>query len=165
MAKRILIQKKAKYRASLGYFVRKTVMNFMEDKPTKYGVQFIRAGVIKGDTLVEYASKAAAVPPATMKMAVGALIDAVSYFCANGRRVMVPGLGSFEVKTRVKVAETPEEATSTKTIKKGGRQLAFWPVGEFKALVNLDNVNFHENKAMSKQSLGDEDYAVLHPTA
>ena len=151
----------APYRGNLKYFVRKKVLNYRETKPTVYGFQVMRGPVVKGEALIEYAAKAAAVPPTTIKMAQAALFDAISYFCANGRSVQVPGLGSFAIRSQVKVAQTPEGATVDDTLK--NRVMSFWPSGKLKDSGLKANVNFTEDLGMSKIALGTTDYNKLHP--
>ena len=115
-------------KGAMTYLKRPYVLGFDENETKVYKLQIVRGNVIKEDAIVAYAAQAAAVPESTIIMAKNALFDAINYFCANGRRVMVPNLGSFAPVTRVKVTRN-EADCDTRTIKKHGRVLRFWPSG------------------------------------
>ena len=115
-------------KGAMTYLKRPFILKFDENEPKVYKLQVVRGNVIKEDAIVAYAAQAAAVPESTIIMAKNALFDAINYFCANGRRVMVPNLGSFAPVTRCKVARN-EADCDTRTIKKHGRVLRFWPTG------------------------------------
>ncbi len=103
-------------KGAMTYLKRPFILKFDENEPKVYKLQVVRGNVIKEDAIVAYAAQAAAVPESTIIMAKNALFDAINYFCANGRRVMVPNLGSFAPVTRCKVARN-EADCDTRTIK------------------------------------------------
>ena len=86
-------------------------------------------------------------------MAKNALFDAVNYFCSQGRRVMVPHLGSFAAVTRAKFVRNAEDCT-VDTIKKHGRVLRFYPCGSVAQSGTLANINLTESKSLSNMACG-----------
>ncbi len=135
------------------YLRRPKVIHFDEEKPTVYGMQAVRGGVIKGEAVISYAANAAHVPATTIQMAKNALFDAIHYFCLQGHRVEVPGLGSFAIKTRCKVTRTEEEC-DTSTIKNHGRVLMFWAAGEVRDMLFSNGLGFEENKSLTNMACG-----------
>ena len=135
----------------MSYFRRKYKLSYREGKPTVYKIQVIRNNVIGKEQIVPYAAKAAHVPETDVELAMNAMFDAIDYFCANGHRVEVPGLGSFGVQTNTKVARSLEEC-NTDTIKM--RKVMFWPVGDLKTLGA--DISFKENLTMTKQACPEE---------
>lgn len=138
---------------SMTYLCRPKVLHFNEQKPIVYGIQAVRGPIIKDQAVIAYAAKAAHVPASTILMAQSALFDAINYFCTQGRRVEVPGLGSFAAKTRAKVTMTEEEC-NVDTIKKHGRVLMFWPSGEVRDMVVSNGITFEENKSLTNMACG-----------
>ena len=140
-------------KGAMTYLKRPFILKFDENEPKVYKLQVVRGNVIKEDAIVAYAAQAAAVPESTIIMAKNALFDAINYFCANGRRVMVPNLGSFAPVTRCKVTRN-EADCDTRTIKKHGRVLRFWPKGNLSSMGNAANISLVENKALSNMACG-----------
>lgn len=140
-------------KGAMTYLKRPYVLKYVEEKPTVYKMQIVRGNVIKEDAIIAYAANAASVPESTVVMAKNALFDAINYFCANGRRVMVPNLGSFAPVTRAKFARTAEDCT-VDTIKKHGRVLRFYPKSEIAASGSASNITLTENKSLSNMACG-----------
>lgn len=140
-------------KGAMTYMKRPYVLKYNENEPKVYKLQLVRGNVIKEDAIVAYAAQAAAVPESTIIMAKNALFDAINYFCANGRRVMVPNLGSFAPVTRCKVVRT-EADCDTRTIKKSGRVLRFWPSGAVAASGCGANITLKEATALSNMACG-----------
>ena len=138
---------------TMTYLRRPKVLHFNEEKPIVYGMQAVRGPIIKDQAVIAYAANAAHVPETTILMAKNALFDAIHYFCTQGRRVEVPGLGSFAAKTRCKVTRNEEEC-NTDTIKKHGRVLMFWPAGEVRDMVMSNGLTFEENKSLTNMACG-----------
>ena len=140
-------------KGAMTYLKRPFILKFDENEPKVYKLQVVRGNVIKEDAIVAYAAQAASVPESTIIMAKNALFDAINYFCANGRRVMVPNLGSFAPVTRCKVARN-EADCDTRTIKKHGRVLRFWPSGAVGASGSGANITLKEAVALSNMACG-----------
>ena len=140
-------------KGAMTYLKRPFILKFDENEPKVYKLQIVRGNVIKEDAIVAYAAQAAAVPESTIIMAKNALFDAINYFCANGRRVMVPNLGSFAPVTRVKVTRN-EADCDTRTIKKHGRVLRFWPSGAVGKSGSGTNITLTEATALSNMACG-----------
>ena len=140
-------------KGAMTYLKRPFILKFDENEPKVYKLQVVRGNVIKEDAIVAYAAQAAAVPESTIIMAKNALFDAINYFCANGRRVMVPNLGSFAPVTRCKVARN-EADCDTRTIKKHGRVLRFWPSGAVAASGSGANITLKEATTLSVMACG-----------
>lgn len=135
----------------LTFMRRPYVLNYRDTKPTVAKIQLVRGNVIKGDAVVAYAAQAANVPETTILMAQAALFDAINYFCTNGHRVEVPGLGSFGPVTKVKCVQSAEDLTA-ETIK--ARGLRFWPKRDIGDLANLGNLSLTENKTLTAMACG-----------
>lgn len=131
------------------YFRKKMRLTFREGKPWVYKIQVIRGNVIGKKDIIPYAAKAAHVPENDIEMAMNAFFDAIDYFCTNGHRVQVEGLGSFGVVTNSKTAHTLEECT-TETIQK--RRLRMYPAGDLRTMGST--ITFNENEVMSSQACG-----------
>jgi nucleoid DNA-binding protein len=140
-------------KGAMSYLKRPFILKFEESKPTVYKMQIVRGSVIKEDDIVAYAANAAHVPETTIMMAKNALFDAVNYFCSQGRRVMVPHLGSFAAVTRAKFVRNAEDCT-VDTIKKHGRVLRFYPCGSVAQSGTLANINLTESKSLSNMACG-----------
>ena len=140
-------------KGAMTYLKRPYVLKYVEEQPTVYKIQLVRGNVIKEDAIIAYAANAASVPESTVVMAKNALFDAINYFCANGRRVMVPNLGSFAPVTRAKFTRTAEDCT-VDTIKKHGRVLRFYPKSEIAASGSASNITLTENKSLSNMACG-----------
>lgn len=140
-------------RGTMGWFKRPWVLNYRETKPLVYKLQTVPGPVIGGDAVIAYAAKAANVPETTVRMAKEALFDAIAYFCANGRTVQVPNLGTFAIHTKVKSAPTAEEATA-ETIR--NRRIQFIPKQSIARLARMDNIDFVYNKNLSELALAAE---------
>ena len=136
-------------RGGMLYFRKKMRLTFREGKPTVYKIQVIRGNVIGKNEIIPYAAKAAHVPENDIAMAMNALFDAIDYFCSNGHRVEVEGLGSFGVVTNSKTAHTLEECNAD-TIKK--RRIRMWTSGDLRTMGS--NITFTENETMSSQACG-----------
>lgn len=91
------------------YNIAKKVLNYDETKPTVYTIRQLCYPVIQEKALIEYISNSAAIPRATVKAAVAAISEAISYFVINGHRVNFQDFGSFYLKFKSKTAEKPEE--------------------------------------------------------
>lgn len=137
-------------RGTMGWYKRPWVLNYRETKPVVYKLQTVPAPVIGGDAIIAYAAKAANVPETTVRMAKEALFDAIAYFCANGRTVQVPNLGTFAVHTNVKAKPSAEEVTA-ESIK--GRRIQFIPKAAIARLARMDNIDFVYNENLSKLAL------------
>lgn len=131
-------------RGNLSYFKRKYTLTYRDEKPTVYKIQCIRGNVIKGDDIVAYAANAAHVPISTVRAAAKAFFDGITYYCAQGRCVQVPLLGSFEPATRVKTKQLVEDVT-TDTIKQ--KRLKWNPSRAVQSLGRINNINLTENKS------------------
>lgn len=140
-------------KGAMTYLKRPYVLKYVENQPTVYKMQVVRGNVIKEDAIIAYAANAASVPESTIVMAKNALFDAINYFCANGRRVMVPNLGSFAPVTRAKFTRNVEDCT-VDTIKKHGRVLRFYPKSEIAASGSTSNITLTENKSLSNMACG-----------
>ncbi len=140
-------------RGAISFMKRPFVLKYDENEPTVYKMQVVRGTVIKDEDVVAYAANAAHVPETTILMAKNALFDAINYFCSQGRRVMVPHLGSFAPVTRCKMVRTEEDCTA-ESIKKHGRVLRFWPKGSLSSMGNAANISLVENKALSNMACG-----------
>ena len=136
-------------KGGMTYFRKKMRLTFRDGKPTVYKIQVIRGNVIGKESIIPYAAKAAHVPETDIELAMNAFFDAIDYFCSNGHRVEVNGLGSFGVVTNTKVARVPSECNAD-TITK--RKIRMWPTGDLRTMGA--NVAFAENETMSSQACG-----------
>lgn len=94
------------------YNIVKTKLNFMEEKPENYKIRQLCYPTITEKAIVEYIANSASIPKSTVKAAVIAIGEAISYFVINGHRVNFDGFGSFYLKVRTKTAEQKEELTA-----------------------------------------------------
>lgn len=124
-------------KGSIRMYPKKTKLNFREGKPEVYQLCHMRAGKIGNKDITYYASKAAHVPASTIEMAKEALFDAISYFCAQGHTVQIPGLGGFGVQFQTKTSKTLEGATGDLVKRK---YLRFWAKKEVREQCNLKNI-------------------------
>ena len=134
---------------TLAYLKRKYVLAYREEKPTVYKMQIVRGGVIGKQDIVAYAANAAHVPETSVQLAMSAFFDAIIYFCSNGHRVQVNGLGSFGPVTDCKVVNSMSQV-STDQIKV--RKVRFYPEGDLKNVASL--VTFQENQSLSVNAIG-----------
>ena len=115
----------------------KKTLGFLEEKPTVWGVQIVRGNVIGHNEIVQYASKACNAPSNDVDTALNALLDALTYFMANGHAVQVDGLGTFKMVSTTKCAKTLEECNNV-TIKK--TKIRFFASQQMQKLCSLKNV-------------------------
>lgn len=136
-------------RGGMPYFRKVRRLAYREGKPKVYQIQVVRGNVIGKEDIIPYAAKAAHVPETDIALAMNAFFDAIDYFCANGHRVEVDGLGSFGTVTNSKVARSLEECNAY-TITK--RRLRLWPTGDLRTMGA--NITFEENINMTDQAIG-----------
>lgn len=117
---------------------REQTLGFLEEKPTVYGLQIIRGNVIGHNEIVQYAAKACNAPTNDVDTALNALLDAITYFTANGHGVQVDGLGTFKMVANAKCAKTLEECT-TETLRK--TKVRFFASQQMQQLCSLKNVH------------------------
>lgn len=91
------------------YSISKQKLNFMEDKPEVFKLRQVVYPTITEKALVEYIANSASIPRSTVKAAVAAIGEAISYFVINGHRVNFGDFGSFYLKFRSKTAATEDE--------------------------------------------------------
>lgn len=94
------------------YSIKPTKLNFLEDKPTVYTLRQLCYPVITEKALVEYIANSASIPKSSVKAAVAAIGEAISYFVINGHRVNFQDFGAFYLKFKSKTAEKKEELTA-----------------------------------------------------
>lgn len=141
-------------KGSFTYLKRPFVLKYLEDNNKVFKIQGVRAPVVKDAAVIAYASQAANIPQSALLMVKNALFDAIGYFCTQGRRVMVPGLGSFAPVTRVKVVRTEEECDAATIKQKSGRVLRYFPTSKMRDLAGLGNVRMVENTSLSNMACG-----------
>lgn len=91
--------------------------------------------VNRGD-LVRAIAKDTGVPAATVNMVLGSLMDMVVMNLRRGRRVMIPGFGRWEART--KSASTQRNPRNGEIMEIPERQTAvFYPAPEMKKKLNL----------------------------
>lgn len=134
----------------LSWFKRQIRLTFRDEKPIVYKAQIVRGPVVKGDDLIAYAANAAHVPASTIRMAKEALFQAILYYCAQGHAVDIPLLGSIGVSMRTKAAKTEEDLSADNIIQK---YLRWYPKKALRVTGTLANINFVENKELSKLAL------------
>ena len=140
-------------RGAISFMKRPFVLKYDENEPTVYKMQVVRGTVIKDEDVVAYAANAAHVPETTILMAKNALFDAINYFCCNNHSVEVKNLGTFKPELTFKTAKDAE-STNTDTIK--AKRYHFFPTGTCKNLGTAENINWVENKALSKMACPEE---------
>ncbi len=113
-------------------------LGFLEEKPTVYGLQIIRGNVIGHNEIVQYAAKACNAPTNDVDTALNALLDAITYFTANGHGVQVDGLGTFKMVANAKCAKTLAECTS-ETLRR--TKVRFFASQQMQQLCSLKNVH------------------------
>ena len=69
----------------------KTRLTFREDKPEVHVMRRLIYPKVTGKQLVQYASNAAGIPPATMQACIEAIVQAIYYYAIRGMRVTFPG--------------------------------------------------------------------------
>lgn len=141
-------------KGSFTYMKRPFVLKFREEQTKVFKIQSVRGPVVKDAAVVAYASQASNIPQSALLMVKSALFDAVNYFCTQGRRVMVPGLGSFAPVTRVKMTKTEEECDASTIKAKSGRVLRYFPTAKMRNLAGLGNVRMVENVSLSNMACG-----------
>ena len=119
-------------------YPKKRKIGFMEGQPEVYQLCHLRPSVIGNKEITQYAAKAAHVPTSTIELAKDALLDAVTYFCAQGHAVQIPGLGGLSVQFQTKTAESPEDV-SLDLVKR--KYLRFWAKKEVREQCNLENIH------------------------
>ena len=124
-------------KGSIKMYPEKVQLHYLEDKPEKYRLHWMRSGDITDEDITQYAAQAAHVPESYIVLAQEALFDAIHYFCANGHAVQIPNLGTFSVRLDSKVVPTPEEA-NLNSVKR--RYLRFYPKRRLKAACNKKNI-------------------------
>jgi nucleoid DNA-binding protein len=92
---------------------------------------------VTGKQLVQYASNAAGIPPATMQACIEAIVQAIYYYAIRGMRVTFPEFGGFYLQVRSKTAKT-EDGISADSFTYTG--LAFQPLGDLRKLISDTNV-------------------------
>ena len=122
---------------NLTLYKKKTVLTFMDDKPTRYKLAPLYGKAIENKDITYYAAKAAHVPESTIKMAMEGLFDAVNYFCAWGHGVQVPGLGMFKPRLNFKTVKTLDEADASTVTRK---YLQFFPIGSIRRQCSVKNI-------------------------
>ena len=84
----------------------KTRLTFREDKPEVHVMRRLIYPKVTGKQLVQYASNAAGIPPATMQACIEAIVQAIYYYAIRGMRVTFPEFGGFYLQVRSKTAKT-----------------------------------------------------------
>ena len=138
---------------SMQYYKKKMRLTFREGKPEVYKIAIVRGPVIKGEELINYAANAAHVPASTVRQAKSAIFDAIAYFCAQGRVVQIPTLGSFCPRSTSKTAHTLEE-TSLDTIT--AKKLVWVPKKQVANLGKWANISLVENKKLTELACPEE---------
>ena len=126
-----------KAKGCIRMFPKNTNLNYVEGKPEVFQLCHLHAGIIGNKEIAYYAAKAAHVPISTIELAKEALFDAVTYFCAQGHAVQIPGLGGLAVQFRSKTSETSEDV-SLDLVKR--KYLRFWAKKEVREQCNLKNI-------------------------
>lgn len=123
----------------MALYLRKAKMRlgFKEEKPEVNVLRRLTFPKVTGRQLVQYASNAAAIPPATMQACVEAIVQAILYFAIRGMRVTFPEFGGFYLQARSKTVKTESECTA-ETFKYTG--LAFQPLGDLRKVISDTNV-------------------------
>ena len=124
-------------KGTIKMYPEKVKLNYLEGKPEKYRLHWMRSGVITDEDIIAYAAQASHVPPSYIVLAQEALFDAINFFCVNGHAVQIPYLGTFSVNLNSKVVETAEEANAESVTH---RRLRFYPKRKLKAACNLKNI-------------------------
>ena len=125
-------------KGAIRMYPKKIKLEFKEDKAEVIRLCHLRASVIGNREITQYAAKAAHVPASTIELAKDALLDAVTYFCAQGHAVQIPGLGGLSVQFQTKTAESPEDV-SLDLVKR--KYLRFWAKKEVREQCNLENIH------------------------
>jgi nucleoid DNA-binding protein len=132
---------------SMQYYKKKMRLTFREGKPEVYKLTIVRGPVIRGEELINYAANAAHVPATTVRQAKSAIFDAIAYFCAQGRVVQIPSLGSFCPRTTSKTVHTAEETTLDTITRK---KLVWVPKKQVADLGKWANISLVENKKLTE---------------
>ena len=130
----------------------KVTLHYLDEKPEKYRLHWMRSGVITSEDIIAYAAQAAHVPESYLVMAQEALLDAIYYFCVNGHAVQIPNLGTFSVTLNSKVVPTAEEANAESVTH---RRLRFYPKRRLKAACNLKNIRIDIEDVMGLRKQGE----------
>ena len=80
----------------------KARLTFREDKPEVHVIRRLIYPKVSGKQLVQYASNAAGIPPATMQACIEAIVQAIYYYAIRGMRVTFPEFGGFYLQVRSK---------------------------------------------------------------
>ena len=124
-------------KGTIKMFPEKVKLNYLEGKPEKYRLHWMRSSAITDEDIIAYAAQAAHVPEACLVLAQDALYDAIDFFCRQGHAVQIPNLGTFSVKLNSKVVETPKEANAESVTQ---RRLRFYPKRRLKVACSLKNI-------------------------
>ena len=98
----------------MAFIVRKakTRLTFREGKPEVHVMRRLIFPKVTGKQLIQYASNAAAIPPATMQACIEAIVQAIYYYAIRGMRVTFPEFGGFYLQVRSKTAKTEKEISA-----------------------------------------------------
>ena len=148
-------------KGTIKMFPQKVKLNYLEEKPEKYRLHWMRSGDITDEDIIAYAAQAAHVPEACLVLAQDALYDAIDFFCRQGHAVQIPNLGTFSVKLNSKVVATPKEANAESVTH---RRLRFYPKKRLKAACSLKNIRINiedvlglKKKDVSRKNSGNEE--------
>ena len=94
----------------------RSVLNYRENKPTMYRLRQMSYPPIKEDELIKYISNSAHVPESTIKAAVAAIGEAISYFAINGHRVVIDGFGGFYLNVNTKWFDKNKPSANSKEL-------------------------------------------------
>ena len=119
----------------------KTRLTFREGKPEVHVMRRLIYPKVTGKQLIQYASNAAAIPPATMQACIEAIVQAIYYYAIRGMRVTFPEFGGFYLQVRSKTAKTEKEISADSFTYTG---LAFQPLGDLRKLISDTNVVVQE---------------------
>ena len=99
------------------YIVKKTRLNFLEDKPEVWKVQKLSMATITEKELIKYISNSSQVPASTVKACLLAISEGVTYFVINGHYVTFETFGSFFLKINTNVVHEKDDC-SAKQVKR-----------------------------------------------
>lgn len=115
--------------------MRRTLMQltYREGKPQCYKLRQLVYPGIKHQQLVKYIANSAQIPESTVEAAIAGIAEGITYFVANGHRVVFPKFGGFYLGVKAKVTRDVRECTAKDTVV--GCRILFAPVSELRELI------------------------------
>ena len=137
----------------INYRKTRTVLNFMEEKPTRYKIAQLSLPQISYSDLLEEVSHAENVNETVTQAVDTALLNRLTHYMQNGHSVSLGAFGSFKPTFRAKTAKTLEEADASTVTQK---LIRFYPGKKLREMIQEVEISNTKSLNYTEEDGGDE---------